>query len=101
MRDAKGLVRLSGELDSISIYKTGIDRYERESANMLLVAKLISKACHLRKESRGGHVRSDFASINNSDYLHHITFQRGAWRTQSVRPDTFTSPERAVSLVRP
>lgn len=101
VRDAKGLEKLSEQLDSISIYRTGIDRYERESANMLLVAKLISKACLLRKESRGGHVRSDFASINNSDYLHHITFQRGAWRTQSVQPSTFTSSERAVSLARP
>lgn len=100
VRNAKGLEELAGQLDSISISKTGINRYERESANMLLVAKLITKACHLRKESRGGHVRSDFASINNSDFQHHITFQRGEWRTQSVRPDTFTSAEHAVSLAR-
>ena len=101
VRDAEGLEKLEKQLDAISIYKTGIDRYERESANMLLVAKLIAKACALRKESRGGHVRSDFANPNNAAFLHHITFEKGAWRTQSAARAPFTSSERAVSLARP
>lgn len=101
VREAKGLTQLQEQLDAISIYKTGIDRYERESANMLLVAKLIAKACALRKETRGGHVRSDFATPNDSAFLHHITFEKGAWRTQSIAAAPFISTERAVSLARP
>lgn len=100
VRDARGLEKLQRQLDTISIYKTGIDRYERESANMLLVAKLIAKACSLRKETRGGHVRSDFASTESA-FRHHITFSRGAWRTQSAVPAPFTSAEHAISLARP
>ncbi len=100
VRDAQGLKKLAEQLDSASIYKTGINRYERESANMLLVAKLISKACYLRKESRGGHVRADFPATNNSAFQHHITFQRGAWRTQSAGTATFTSAQRSISLAR-
>ncbi|MBX9950195.1 MAG: L-aspartate oxidase [Candidatus Obscuribacterales bacterium] len=100
VRDAASLTNLEKQLDTISIYKTGIDRYDRESANMLLVAKLIVKACSLRQESRGGHVRSDFPTANNSAFLHHITFEKGAWRTQSAGSSLFTSTERAVSLAR-
>ncbi len=100
VRNAQGLAKLEEQLTSISIYKQGIDRYERESANMLLVAKLIAKACSLRNESRGAHVRADFASTNNAAFLHHITFERGAWRTQSAALSPFTSAERAVSLAQ-
>lgn len=100
VRDAKGLERLEKELDSISIYRTGIDRYERESANMLLVAKLIAKACALRKESRGSHVRSDFASTDNVKCLTRITFERGAWRTKTAGSALFTTMDRSVSAAR-
>lgn len=99
VRDAKSLEQLAIQLDSISIYKTGIDRYERESANMLLVAKLIAKACALRKESRGSHVRSDFASTDSVKYLTRITFERGAWRAKSAGSALFTTMERSVSAV--
>ncbi|HNB24086.1 MAG TPA: FAD-binding protein, partial [Candidatus Melainabacteria bacterium] len=98
VRDAQGLAKLESQLDDISIYRTGICRYERESANMLLVARLITKACLLRKETRGGHVRSDFPASDDSAFLHRITFEKGAWRTQSAFPLPFTSSERAVSL---
>jgi aspartate oxidase len=100
VRDAQRLANLEKQLDAISIYKTGIDRYERESANMLLVAKLITRACSLRRESRGGHFRADFSSPDNAAFLHHITFEKGEWRTQSADSSPFTSAERAVSLAR-
>lgn len=100
VRDAKGLEQLDKQLDSISIYKTGIDRYERESANMLLVAKLIAKACSLRKETLGSHVRSDFASTDSVKNLARITFERGAWRTKSVGFGLFTTMDRTVSAAR-
>lgn len=97
VRDSQGLLNLEKKLESISIYKTGINRYERESANMLLLAKLIAKACIMRKETRGGHIRSDFVEKNDA-FRHHITFERGCWKEEDTSQDHSTSAKAAVSL---
>jgi len=97
-RDAKILKRLETLLESISISTSGIDRYERESANMLLVAKLIAKACALRKETRGGHVRSDYPSTDDTEFLTRIAFERGVWKRKRPGSFLFTTMDRSASV---
>ncbi|MDR2131606.1 MAG: L-aspartate oxidase [Odoribacteraceae bacterium] len=50
--------------------------FARATANLLLVAELIIRPALLRRESRGGHFRSDFPAPDDR-YLAHIIQQRG------------------------
>ena len=45
--------------------------------NMLCVARLASKAAHMREESRGTHYRVDFSKRDDRAWLGHITHARG------------------------
>ncbi len=56
-RDERGLRAALADLDAIDARLTG---GATEEANMAVTARLITEAALLRKESRGGHFRSDF-----------------------------------------
>ena len=43
-----------------------------ECQNMLTIARLMTKAAQMRRESRGVHFREDYHERNDSDYLNHI-----------------------------
>jgi L-aspartate oxidase len=60
-RDAAGLSAAIETLDGLST-----DGLHPEAANMLLVARMISRAAYLRQESRGAHYRSDFPDTEPS-----------------------------------
>jgi L-aspartate oxidase len=47
-----------------------------ELKNMTIVAKFITKAAEIRKESRGTHYREDYSSTDNKNWLKHICLQR-------------------------
>jgi len=47
-----------------------------EFQNMLMTAHLIAKAAELRKESRGGHFRTDFPETNDESWRRHIVLRR-------------------------
>jgi len=67
-RSGKGLKAALAQLEAIS--KTSDN--DRVLSNMLLAARLITAAALLRKESRGGHYRTDYPSAN--PLLAHRTF---------------------------
>ena len=59
-----------------AICKTGINTLSLELLNMVTVAKLITKAAHARKESRGTHYRSDYPTEDDKNWLKHICFEQ-------------------------
>ena len=48
---------------------------ELELKNMLLVAKLITRGALDRKESRGGHYRSDFPETDDKNWKRHLVYK--------------------------
>jgi L-aspartate oxidase len=50
---------------------------ELELMNMLLVAKLITKAALDRTESRGAHFRSDYPNTDDNNWPKHLTYKLG------------------------
>ncbi|MEJ2281950.1 MAG: FAD-binding protein, partial [Candidatus Bathyarchaeota archaeon] len=54
----------------------GINTGYLELINMAMVAKLITTAAQIRKESRGTHYRSDYPTEDNKNWLKHICFQQ-------------------------
>ena len=58
------------------LYRDGINTGYLELINMAIVAKLITTAAHIRKESRGTHYRSDYPTEDNKNWLKHICFQQ-------------------------
>jgi L-aspartate oxidase len=58
-RDVAGLKRAALDLDDMW---TGPRRLLGETANMLLVAKMVTRTATIRTESRGAHQRTDFPS---------------------------------------
>ncbi len=82
-RDAEHLTQCIEKIQSLQVrYKKGkvtdkgrlfnTELYEIiELGNMLKMAEIISFAALARKESRGGHFRSDFPKRNDVDFLHH------------------------------
>lgn len=68
VRNAKGLRTALTELDAIEADAKG----DSVLANMALAARLIATAALMRKESRGGHYRSDFPATDKAQA--HRTF---------------------------
>jgi len=64
-RFKKGKVTDKGKLFNTEIYEI------LELGNMLSVAQLIATAALRRKESRGGHFRTDFPKRDDENFLHH------------------------------
>jgi len=83
MWEKVGIVRseetLQEAADVLSIWQQGIglpsDRPSYELSNLTLVARLITEAALIRKESRGAHFRSDFPDTSNS-WIKHIILER-------------------------
>jgi L-aspartate oxidase len=46
-----------------------------ELQNLLLVSGLITRAATIRSESRGVHLRTDFPTVNDEQWMKHINFQ--------------------------
>lgn len=67
-RSAKGLKKALTELKVLE----SVNANDRVLSNMLLAARLIAAAALLRKESRGGHYRTDYPQTNPE--LAHRTF---------------------------
>jgi L-aspartate oxidase len=67
-RSAKGLKKALAELKALE----AMNANDRVLSNMLLAARLITAAALLRKESRGGHYRTDYPQTNQA--LAHRTF---------------------------
>jgi L-aspartate oxidase len=67
-RSGKGLKKALAELKALEPFGAN----DRVLANMLLAAKLITAAALLRKESRGGHYRTDYPQTDPA--LAHRTF---------------------------
>ena len=64
-RFKKGKVTDKGKVFNTEIYEI------LELGNMLSVAQLIATAALRRKESRGGHFRTDFPKRDDENFLHH------------------------------
>jgi succinate dehydrogenase / fumarate reductase, flavoprotein subunit len=64
-RFKKGKVTDKGKIFNTEIYEI------MELGNMLSVAQLIATAALRRKESRGGHSRTDFPKRDDENFLHH------------------------------
>lgn len=67
VRSGEGLKKLYAELERLNVLR-GFDRGSWELKNIVTVAALIVDGAIRRKESRGGHFRSDFPAQNG----HHI-----------------------------
>ncbi|HEX8907303.1 MAG TPA: hypothetical protein VF771_20795, partial [Longimicrobiaceae bacterium] len=70
-RTAKGLRQCLAALDEI---EARLPAGATEEENMVLTARLIAEAALLRKESRGGHYRSDFPTAKKAWRGKHIEF---------------------------
>lgn len=66
-------------------------------ANIFLVGQLIANAALLRRESRGSHWRSDYASPNDGQFLKHLALSKNGaqWQTQLA-----TRPSRSLQSAR-
>jgi L-aspartate oxidase len=63
VRDAVGLTAAVADLDRLASGNPGAPREDTEpteAANLLLAGRLVARAALARRESRGGHYRSDF-----------------------------------------
>ena len=49
-----------------------------ETTNLLHLGQALSLVAHLREETRGGHVRSDFPERDDAHWLRHLTTTRSA-----------------------
>ena len=49
-----------------------------ETTNLLHLGQVLSRVAHLREETRGGHVRSDFPERDDARWLTHLTATRRA-----------------------
>jgi L-aspartate oxidase len=78
IRSGEGLRRALGRLKELHLALPGDKRecFTRAAENLLLVAALVIQPALARKESRGGHFRSDYPE-SNDHYLFHIVQQNG------------------------
>jgi L-aspartate oxidase len=79
-RQQAGLQEAKQQLASLGTTLTG---QVSQTANLLLLAQLMTEAALLRQESRGAHYRLDYPQLRN-DLALHLTFEKGeapAWTT--------------------
>lgn len=76
IRNEKGLKQAYLEVDSLyhSIQRQGDIVNYYETVNMLILARIIIQACLWRKESRGGHYRSDYPHRDDLRWIKEISF---------------------------
>jgi len=67
------LRQLEKEIDGLN--GNGVNTRFLELKNMETVARLITKAAYIRKESRGTHFREDFPYADDKNWLKHICLE--------------------------
>ena len=89
-----GIIRnedsLSRMLQEMNRWETKVDALNEqefdarfcELRNMVIVARLITSAAQIRKESRGTHYRADYPLLDAQHQSHHICFRRQGKTTQ-------------------
>lgn len=70
VRSSDGLARATQEFDEIA--RRLPSRIPEHSRNLLLSGKMIARAAHLRRESVGGHFRSDAPPMGDAPLLHSV-----------------------------
>lgn len=88
-RDADGLQHALETLESWSMEGTSV--LERETANLLLLARAVVQAALAREESRGAHFRLDYPQVVEEQRHHLIVRQSG-----SEKPLTGAAPSLAL-----
>lgn len=84
MWEAVGLTRdgvqLAGAAAQLASWETPrvLDAKSAEDANLLVVARAVVAAASARKESRGGHYRSDYADVSDEFARHSTLVAQGA-----------------------
>ena len=68
------LEQLNRRLDALG--GNGVNTRFLELKNMVTVANLITKAAHIRKESRGTHYREDYPTTDDKNWLKHICLEK-------------------------
>jgi L-aspartate oxidase len=68
------LKQLERRLDAFGGGSVNIQFFELK--NMVIVAKLVTKAANIREESRGTHYRKDYPTTDNKNWLKHICLER-------------------------
>jgi len=68
------LEQLNRRLDALG--GNGVNTRFLELKNMVTGARLITKAAHIRKESRGTHYREDYPNTDDKNWLKHICLQK-------------------------
>jgi len=68
------LEQLTRRLDALG--ENGVNTRFLELKNMVTVARLITKAAHTRKESRGTHYREDYPTTDDKNWLKHICLEQ-------------------------
>ncbi len=84
-RFKKGKVTDKGKLFNTELYEI------MELGNMLKMAEIIATSALQRKESRGGHSRTDFPKRDDDNFLHHsLVYKNGEELEIKKRPVTIT-----------
>lgn len=77
-REAEGLTRAMAELGDLSghLPSRAPDRSEMELSNLATVGWLVAWAALARRESRGGHYRTDFPEHRDAEWTRHLVLSR-------------------------
>jgi len=68
------LEQLNRRLDALG--GNGVNTRFLELKNMVTVARFVTKAAHIRKESRGTHYRADYPDTDDKNWLKHICLEQ-------------------------
>ena len=74
VRDASGLTMAQSLVNGWTV--SGNSLHDRETANLLLLARAVIAAALARRESRGAHSRADFPATSEAE-RHHIGVEKG------------------------